>query len=132
MTAEAHDAADDGIGGHATADGRRGEAGDAAHCPDPATRAREAVDHLQSAARELIAAARAALDVADELVNDPETVAAAARALVSFGDLVRHRPGPLPGPDGGDHDDTGGPTGDPAERRPGPSGTTRVERIRVL
>jgi len=34
-------------------------------------RAREVVEHLQSAALELIAAARAALDVAEDLVKDP-------------------------------------------------------------
>src|SRR5690606_15675495 len=105
MTADAQDAASEQFGGHASAHGGRGEAGDGGYDSDPTTRAREAVDHLQSAARELIAAARAALDVVDELVNDPETVAAAARALASFGDLVRHRPGSPPRPDGGDRDD---------------------------
>ena len=34
-------------------------------------RARQAVDHLQSAALQLIAAVRAALDVAEDLVRDP-------------------------------------------------------------
>jgi hypothetical protein len=36
-------------------------------------RAREVVEHLQTAALELIAAARAALDMAEEMVKDPPT-----------------------------------------------------------
>lgn len=43
-------------------------------------RVREGVAHLQHAARELIAASRALLDVAEELVDDP----AAARNLASL------------------------------------------------
>ena len=41
-------------------------------------RAREGLEHLQAAARELIEAARAALDVAEEVVNDPESLASLA------------------------------------------------------
>ena len=50
---------------------------DAASSPTSPTteRAREGLEHLQSAARELIAAARAALDVAEGLIDDPEVVA---------------------------------------------------------
>lgn len=98
---------------------------------DPAERARDAVDHLQAAARELIAAARSALDLADDLVNDREAVAAAARTIASLGDLVRHAPRPEPWGDQAaprQRDGAGGP-GDPADRRPG---AERIERIRVL
>jgi hypothetical protein len=53
-------------------------------------RARESVEHLQAAARELIAAARAALDVAEDLVDDPDVAATMAGAVGSFGDVVRN------------------------------------------
>ena len=55
-------------------------------------RAREGLDHLQAAARELIAAARAALDVAEDLIDDPDTIASvvgAAGHLGGLGDIVR-------------------------------------------
>lgn len=64
-------------------------------------RAREGVEHLQAAARELIAAARAALDVAEEVVNDPESLSTLAGTLTSVGDLARRVTGtggwPSPG-----------------------------------
>jgi hypothetical protein len=44
-------------------------------------RAREAFDHLQQAALEMIAAARAALDVAEDLVRDPTPLAAFAAGM---------------------------------------------------
>jgi hypothetical protein len=56
-------------------------------------RARESVEHLQAAARELIAAARAALDVAEDLVDDPEVAASLAGAVGSVGDVVRNLAG---------------------------------------
>ena len=52
-------------------------------------RARDGVEHLQTAARELIEAARAALDVAEEVVNDPETLATLAGTLATVGDMAR-------------------------------------------
>ena len=52
-------------------------------------RARQGVEHLQTAARELIEAARAALDVAEEVVNDPETLASLAGSLATMGDVAR-------------------------------------------
>lgn len=52
-------------------------------------RAREGLEHLQAAARELIEAARAALDVAEEVVNDPESLASLAGTLVAVGDVAR-------------------------------------------
>ena len=49
-------------------------------------RAAEGLAHLQAAARELIQAARAVLDVAEELVEDPHTVTAVTDA---FGLVMR-------------------------------------------
>ena len=46
-------------------------------------RAAEGLSHLQAAAREAIAAARAFLDVADELVADPAAVSAVVEAVGS-------------------------------------------------
>jgi hypothetical protein len=57
---------------------------------DASDRAREGVEHLQAAARELIAAARAALDVAEDLVDDPDMATSMAGAVGSLGDLVRN------------------------------------------
>jgi hypothetical protein len=77
-------------------------------------RARQGVEHLQAAARELIEAARAALDVAEDLVNDPERAAALVGSLADAGDIARRvvRAG-------------GRATAD------GPDGEPRVERISV-
>lgn len=47
-------------------------------------RADEALEHLQTAAHEMIKAARAFLDVAEELVNDPRT----ADTVLGFIDTV--------------------------------------------
>ena len=49
-------------------------------------RAADGLAHLQAAARELIQAARAVLDVASDLVDDPKAVTAVADTL---GSLVR-------------------------------------------
>ena len=46
----------------------------------PDAKAREALEHMQRAALEMIAAARAVLDVAEELVKNPEPLIAAANA----------------------------------------------------
>ncbi len=84
-------------------------------------RAAEGLAHLQSAARELIQAARAMLDVAEELVDDPATVTVVADAM---GAVVRTaaRTGRkvLAGADG--------PTGDDAG---GSGGRSNVERIKI-
>ena len=45
-------------------------------------RARQGVEHLQAAAIEMIAALRAFLDVAEEVVRDPSAVTAFAASLV--------------------------------------------------
>ena len=44
-------------------------------------RAREAVEHLQNAALEMIAAMRVVLDLAEEAVRDPEPLVGAASSL---------------------------------------------------
>ncbi|MDZ7734007.1 MAG: hypothetical protein U5R31_13885 [Acidimicrobiia bacterium] len=49
-------------------------------------RAAEGVDHLQTAALELVEAARAFLDVVEELVSDREKV---AEAVTVVGDVAR-------------------------------------------
>jgi hypothetical protein len=78
---------------------------------DKEDRAREGLEHLQAAARELIQAARAMLDVAEDLVNDPEAVASVAGTVGALGDLVRQRSRTASPrqPDGRDdgHDDPG-------------------------
>jgi hypothetical protein len=53
---------------------------------DPSDRVREGVGHLQTAAFEVIAAARVMLDAAEEVVSDPSS---AASLLAVLGDLAR-------------------------------------------
>ncbi|MCB0970814.1 MAG: hypothetical protein KDA97_04760 [Acidimicrobiales bacterium] len=57
------------------------------------------LEHLQRAAREMIAASRALLDVAEELVEDPKAAAGVVDLLGSLAD----RRGPVPS--GADEDD---------------------------
>jgi hypothetical protein len=90
-------------------------------------RAREGVEHLQAAARELIHAARAVLDVAEDLVDDPDAVAAVAGAVGALGDLVRHRAAAWTG---------AGPTAErdesaPETRAGSANGAETIERITV-
>jgi hypothetical protein len=95
-------------------------------------RAREGLEHLQAAARELIAAARAALDVAEDLIDDPETVSSMAGAAGSVGDmvgdLVRSVLSPSR-PAGGDRDPS-----DPADAGTDThgAGASGVQRIEIL
>jgi hypothetical protein len=73
-----------------------------ANCPD---RAREGIQHLQAAARELIHAARALLDVAEDLLDDPAAIATLAGALGAMGDAARRRATtPAATEDDGEHD----------------------------
>ena len=67
-------------------------------------RAAEGLSHLQAAAREAIAAARAFLDVADELVADPAAVSAVVEAVGSAVRVAARRGREA----GGGHDDDGG------------------------
>ena len=89
-------------------------------------RARQGIEHLQAAARELIEAARAALDVAEELVNDPESVASLAGVVASVGDMARRVSGAGGwAPAGGRGSHAGNGTADRDET------PARVERIPV-
>jgi hypothetical protein len=94
---------------------------------DAQARAREGVEHLQTAARELIEAARAALDVAEDLVNDPESLASLAGSLAAVGEVARRVTG------AGEWPPTAARTGGhrPPPRDADTEGTPRVERIRV-
>jgi predicted ArsR family transcriptional regulator len=94
---------------------------------DRYVRAREGVEHLQAAARELIHAARAVLDVAEDVVDDPDAVAAVAGAVGALGDLIRHRAAAWMG---------AGPTAErdesaPETRAGSANGAETIERITV-
>ena len=52
------------------------------------------LEHLQRAAREMIAASRALLDVAEELVEDPKAAAGVVDLLGSLADRGRSSTGP--------------------------------------
>jgi hypothetical protein len=65
-------------------------------------RAREGLQHLQAAARELIQAARALLDVAEDLIDDPAALGTLAGALVALSDAARHRAADPPEDDDAD------------------------------
>lgn len=83
-------------------------------------RARDAVEHLQQAALQMIEAGRAFLDVAEELVKDPAPViAAAAAAAEAAQSLARRSPS-----------DGEGSSGSGA-RPAGPEAEPRVQHIRV-
>jgi hypothetical protein len=72
-------------------------------------RAAEGLAHLQAAARELIAAARAVLDVAEDLIEDPGTVSAVVDAVGSVFRTAARAGRGLTSADAGDDDD--GPSG---------------------
>jgi hypothetical protein len=84
------------------------------------------VEHLQVAAREMIAAARAFLDVVEELVNDPdkvgEVVDAVSTVASTVTDAARRTAGSTPSRSAKD-----GPTGSGSSD----SSDDRVQRIRV-
>ena len=67
-------------------------------------RAAEGLSHLQAAAREAIAAARAFLDVADELVADPAAVSAVVEAVGSAVRVAARRGRDAVGGHGSDDD----------------------------
>jgi hypothetical protein len=78
--------------------------------------AREGVEHLQAAAREVIKATRSLLDAAEELVDDPAAVQSIVGSIASVAQAAAGR---LRGEGGGRRDDDDG----------GDDG--RVQRIRV-
>jgi hypothetical protein len=97
--------------------------------PDPHERARESVEHLRAAAHELIEAARAALDVAEQWVDDPDAAASLAGTLASVGAVARRVAGtggwlPTPGAPGA------GTEASPQDGL-GPEAEPRVQRIPV-
>jgi D-arabinose 1-dehydrogenase-like Zn-dependent alcohol dehydrogenase len=53
-------------------------------------RAAEGLEHLQRAAIEMIAAARAFLDVAEDLVTDPAAASAVVQTAAAMGRMVLH------------------------------------------
>jgi hypothetical protein len=66
--------------------------------PEATDRAHDVVAHLQAAALEMIAAARALLDVAEELVKEPGEATAMAAALANLAArVVPSGPGGLDG-----------------------------------
>jgi hypothetical protein len=75
----------------------------------------EGVEHLQSAAREMIAAARTFLDVVEEVVGDNAAVASVAEAFGSFGQVVSRAASRAASGEGADppsaDDEGGGATG---------------------
>lgn len=90
--------------------------------PDPATPSGDGepaagpnpVEHLQAAAIEMIAATRALLDVAEELVKDPRTASTVVDAFTAVGRAAaraastgRAATGSTPPADGDDGDDGG-------------------------
>lgn len=83
-------------------------------------RAREGLEHLQAAARELIAAARAGLDAAEDLIDDPEVVKAMVGAAGRVGEVLRtvsaDRSGRFRGSDDPEDDDSTGPATSQVER----------------
>jgi hypothetical protein len=95
--------------------------------PGTQARAREGIEHLQAAARELIEAARAALDVAEEVVNDPDALTTLASTFATVGDVARRFTGT-----GGWPTAASGANASPAdEGGPGGDDGPRVQRITV-
>ena len=62
-------------------------------------RAADGMAHLETAAKEMIEAARAFLDVAEEVVTDPRTLEGFLAAITSFAE--RATPGKVNDTDGG-------------------------------
>lgn len=77
---------------------------------DEDPRVQAGLDHLQRAAREMIAASRALLDVAEELVEDPK---AAAGIVDLLGSVANRRPRAS----SPEHDDPEGDGDDPPVQR---------------
>lgn len=69
--------------------------------------AREGLEHLQAAAREVIQATRSLLDAAEELVEDPSAVQSVVASVAAVAQAAAARlrsPGPGARPDDGDDD----------------------------
>ena len=50
---------------------------------------RDALEHLQRAGLELVAAARSFLDIAEDLLRDPAAASAVVQTVSAFGEVVR-------------------------------------------
>lgn len=74
-------------------------------------RALDAVAHLQTAALEMIAAARAVLDVAEDLVKDPAPIIAMAAAAAAQGRRMADAATPASPTPGSPDSGAGGETG---------------------
>jgi hypothetical protein len=83
-------------------------------------RTREGLEHLQAAALELIAAGRAFLDVAEELVKEPATAAVVVRAAGTMARAAQQAAQPSRPGAAADANDS-----------PPPPGEERVTRIRL-
>ena len=82
----------------------------------------DAVTHLQAAAREMVAAARAVLDITDELIENPAPLLAALAGMAAAGRAAVQHERDVDPRAGADDDKEAAPT---APRRP------RVQHIRV-
>jgi len=89
-------------------------------------RAREAVEHLQNAALEMIAAMRVVLDLAEEAVRDPEPLVGAASSSAQTLLAALMKLGADAGVHRRDAQASNGADGDGASQRP-----SGVQRIRV-
>ena len=89
-------------------------------------RATEGLDHLQAAALEMIQAARAFLDIAEDLVTDRDKVAEVVAAVGSVADVATRAARGM-APKGGDARPTGA-SGPDASAEPS---SDRVQHIRV-
>jgi hypothetical protein len=98
--------------------------------PDLDPRLQAGLDHLQRAAREVIAASRALLDVAEELVDDPKAAAGVVDLLGSLGTLAARRARAGGWPTGGGRGD-GGADGGGSGPDDGDEGEPPVQRIPV-
>lgn len=78
--------------------------------------AREGIEHLQAAAREMISAARSMLDAVEELLDDPKAASSITAAAGTFGRLIEGAVGSVLGPAAAPADDDDEP---------------RVQRIKV-
>jgi hypothetical protein len=96
-----------------------GDRGGTAAPADPLDRrVAEGVDHLQAAALEMISAARAFLDVVEELVGDREKLGSLVEAVGSVAEGIGRAA-------------RSAPSGDPDGTAPGAAPEGRVEHIRV-
>ena len=68
-------------------------------------RVQAGLDHLQRAAREMIAASRALLDVAEDMIDDPKAASGLLDLLGTVGDLAGRVARPASQPDDDDHDE---------------------------